>query len=448
MNNVLFRMIAVPVLCLAMCCGSGEANRTVEILKAEEQLELSDLWPGFEPQSVPVAVFDGERTILVRHPAPPEEFKPLPGRTGLWVYEGRHPLMSACTSGEMAGVRTALVTLGEGRENSVKEDAALLVHESFHVFAGPRHRDWGANEVEAFLYPVEDTLGLALRRVEEKALRRALAARDDRDAGGWTAGALEIRGRRFARLTAGQVHYERGIELSEGIAFYVENRSLGDGASLPLPEGAFGVEEIRRRAYDTGRAMCMLLDRLAPGWKNRLEEGPAVPLDSLLTETLAVRNAVPIPIPDDVLAEELKHAAGDVEVMLEERKHEVEQFLGAEGWTLEITAGEPDNVFGSVTFDPMNLKRVGRDEILHGRMLKLSGPSGTFEAMDCEVLTEAAGDHPMFSGIRRVVVSGLGREPVVREEDGKAVIEAPGVTASLAVTGVQREGRLVTVRMR
>ena len=68
--------------------------------------------------------------------------------------------------------------------------------------------------------------------------------------------------------------------------------------------------------------------------------------------------------------------------------------------------------------------------------------------MDYQVLTEVAGDHPMFSGIRRVVVAGLDSEPMIREEDGETIIEADGVTASLAVTRVERERRMVTVRMR
>lgn len=44
-------------------------NREVERISGE-----ITLWPGFDPRSFPLAVFDGERTYLFRHPAPPPEF--------------------------------------------------------------------------------------------------------------------------------------------------------------------------------------------------------------------------------------------------------------------------------------------------------------------------------------------------------------------------------------
>jgi hypothetical protein len=439
---------AVTGLCLLICCAGGEADRVIEILDAESHLDISDLWPGFAPLEIPVAVFDGDRTILARHPAPPVEFEPLPGHPGVLIYEGRHPVMTACTTGEIAGVRTALVTLDPEDHTPVDESAAVLVHESFHVYAGSRHRDWGANEAQAFLYPVEDTLGLALRRLEEDALRQALATGDDEDAGRWAAAALEIRNTRSARLAAPHMGYERGIELMEGTAFYVENRALGDAAKAPLSRGAYGVEDIRRRAYDTGRALCVLLDRFAPEWKPRLEEGPAVPLDSLLLEALGDRGVVPHDVAEDVVAEETARAREDIAALLESRKVEAREFLGAEGWTLEIVADGAEGAFTSVTFDPMNLKLVGEDEILHRRMLKLAGPSGTFEAMDRSVLTQAAGDHPLFSGIRRVVAAGLEDEPAVREENGETIITADGITASVSAEAVDRQGRVVTVRLR
>jgi hypothetical protein len=452
MSRVVVRLFAILALCSLVCffigCSGREAHRAVEVIEAEERLELSDLWPGFEPLGVPVAIFDGEKTILARHPDPPDGFKPMPGKDGIWVYEGRHQAVTACTSGEIGGARTALMMLDVMGDYTVERAAAVLVHESFHVFAGAAHPDWGANEAEAFTYPVEDTLGLALRRVEVDALRRALMAADEHEAERWGASMLDIRERRFKRLTVGQAMYERGIELMEGTAYYVENRCLGDGADPPLRDGDYGAEEIRRRAYDTGRALCILLDRVAPGWKLRLEEGPAVPLDSLLSGALAARDALPFDTYDEIPEAEVIRAGGDVAVILENREREREQFLGAPGWTVEIVAGEMENAFWSATFDPMNVVRLGPGEVLHKRMLKLSGKSGTFKAMDHGVLTEAAGEHPIFSGICRIVAAGLGSEPAISEEDGEVTIEADGITASLSVTGIEHEGRTIIVRMR
>jgi hypothetical protein len=44
-------------------------------------------------------------------------------------------------------------------------------------------------------------------------------------------------------------------------------------------------------------------------------------------------------------------------------------------------------------------------------------------------LTEPVGAHPLFEGVRRLIVTGLA-EPRVSEADGKVTIEAAGVTAS------------------
>ena len=48
------------------------------------------LWPGFEPSEYPLAIYDGERTLLLRHPSPPEEFTPLEGHEGVRAVAGRH----------------------------------------------------------------------------------------------------------------------------------------------------------------------------------------------------------------------------------------------------------------------------------------------------------------------------------------------------------------------
>ncbi len=85
-----------------------------------------------------------------------------------------------------------------------------------------RHPEWGANEVDLFLYPVEDASLLALRFLEDGALRRALEARDDAEAARWAAATLELRQERFALLPGEAVTYERAAELHEGLARYVE----------------------------------------------------------------------------------------------------------------------------------------------------------------------------------------------------------------------------------
>ncbi|MGW0229394.1 hypothetical protein ACWDWO_13840 [Actinopolymorpha singaporensis] len=54
----------------------------------------------------------------------------------------------------------------------------------------------------------------------------------------------------------------------------------------------------------------------------------------------------------------------------------------------------------------MNLHRLGSRDVLPTRYLKLGGEGFVLELFDCQALTEGAGDHPLFDGLRRVTFIG------------------------------------------
>ena len=72
--------------------------------------------------------------------------------------------------------------------------------------------------------------------------------------------------------------------------------------------------------------------------------------------------------------------------------------------------------------------------------------AGQLEVLNAEALTEGAGAHPLFQGIRRVVVTGL-EPPVVRETEGKVSVEAPGVKLEFQPARVVRDGETLTLRL-
>src|SRR6185369_3043374 len=159
------------------------------------------------------------------------------------------------------------------------------VHETFHVFQARRHPKWGGNEVDQLTYPSDDGEVLAQRRLESLALSRAVAARGRAAAGAWAARALDAREKRFARLAGPAAAYERGTEMKEGLAAYVETKAVEDGGPF-LPPGEFPPEAVRLRAYASGNAIARLLDRLDPAWKPRLEKDDALSLDALLSHAV------------------------------------------------------------------------------------------------------------------------------------------------------------------
>ena len=89
------RLAVVLVLAVVapVATGAGQApDRDVfAFVRAFDDARVRQAWPGFNPMEWPIALFDGNKTILLRHPSPPPEFVPLPGQPGVLVMPGRHP---------------------------------------------------------------------------------------------------------------------------------------------------------------------------------------------------------------------------------------------------------------------------------------------------------------------------------------------------------------------
>jgi hypothetical protein len=404
----------------------------------------SRLWPGFEPQRIPVEIYDGRQTWLFRHPHPPEGFKELPEHKGVFVSPGRHASARANTGVQVGGVDTATVTLNSSNA-SLREQAAQIVHECFHVFQRERHPKWSANEADLFLYPV-DNPGLLLRRREEsESLRRALLARDSNESMCWIAEAVRVRDLRFAALPANDVAYERMSELNEGLANYVEVLAAGKKGSFNLPALEFVPEAVRQRSYRSGTALALLLDRIAPGWQAQLDAGAAGSLDQLLSTKVYFASA-PCQFSDPEEAALLSRARADISAFKQRRRRERDTFLAAKGWQLTIKV-DPQYPLLAKDFDPLNFVNFGDGEVLHTRWIKLSNDDGTVEVLDQKALTQSAGTHPLFNGVREVTITGLPKEPVIRQSSGSVQVTAEGVHADFRHAMVHLAGQRIMVEI-
>jgi hypothetical protein len=425
-------------LLVSLAGAPAPAPRVLAVLKELDRISSRPLWPGFDPRRIPVAIFDGGRTWLSRHPNPPEEFHPWPDEKSVAVFEGRHASHRANTAIELAGVPTATASF-EGHSEGTRRLAGLLVHETFHVFQARRHPKWGGNEVEQLTYPSDDAEVLAERRLESLALSRALSARSRAAAGAWAARALAAREKRFARLTGPAAAYERGTEMKEGLATYVETKAVEDREPF-LPVSEFPPEAVRLRAYASGNAISRLLDRLDPAWKSRLEKDDALSLDALLLRAVAGIHPAEFSAAEEF--ETRSRAASDVEAMSARRANLRREFLDTAGWTLVLETADPVFPQG---FDPWNLVRVSASEVLHTRWLKLGNAAGSVEILDHKCLTEGSGKHPLFEGVRHATVTGLAAEPRVEEIPGRVKISADGLTLEFRGARVTRTGQTLTV---
>jgi hypothetical protein len=419
---------------------NAPAPRVVEVLKEFDRISSRPLWPGFEPRWIPIEVFDGGRTWLLRHPSPPAEFRPFPGEKDVAVFGGRHESQRANTSIVLGGIATATASF-EGHGESPRRLAGLLIHEAFHVFQARRHPKWGGNEVEQLLYPVDDPEVLAQRRLESAALARALAAGRRPATLAWAARALSARRDRFARLPESASAYERGTEMKEGLARYVETKAAGQEEPL-LPQEEFPAQAVRLRSYASGCAIGLILDRLDPAWKRQLEEKDDVALDQLLRRAVADGRAIEFSAADEEAAR--RRAADDVVALKARNAALLQEFLLAPGWTVVVETEDPVFPHG---FDPWNVERLSASEVLHTRWIKLGNSSGSIEVLDRHCLTEGAGKHPLFEGVRRATITGLSSEPRIEETPGAVKISEKGLTLVLRGARVTRSGQTVTITL-
>lgn len=420
--------------------GAEPEHRVFAVLAQFDRMAARPLWPQFAPGNIPLEISDGGRTWLVRHPQPPAEFAEVPGHPEVRVFNGRHKSARANAAVELNGIPTATASF-EGSAAFPAQLAALLLHEAFHVFQARRHPGWGGNEAELFVYPVEDAEALAFRRLESAALSRAVAAANRRTAAGWASRALALRQSRFARLPAGAAAYERGTELKEGLARYLEAASGGLADPL-FPAAEFPPGQVRDRAYASGCAIAVLLDRLDPGWKETLEEQEA-PLDELLGRAAAKAAKVPpLAFSGEETGAARRRAVRDVAAWSDSRAALRRELLETPGWKLIVESEAPLFPQG---FDPLNVERLSSSEVLHTRWVKLGNADGSFEALDRRCLTESAGKHPLFEGVRRATVAGLAEEPRVEGSDGTVTVRAAGLTLSFRNARAVRTEGTVTV---
>ena len=452
------RIVIVVAFVSGSVTASLPAQRGPGLATAREVERIAptrSFWPGFDPLTIPLAIYDGTSTWLFRHPDPPPDFQPSSiSSIRSRVREGRHPAVTANSSAEIGDVMTATLIVDRPRTvDSVSQLAAAAIHESFHVFQRTRHPHWQANEVDLFLYPVDDADLLALRRLESEALREALATASPSRAACLGRLTIEYRTKRFAAMDSAFSAYERGTELNEGLATYVELLALGR-TTVDIPVGEFAAVDVRRRSYTIGAGIAFLLDGIRPQWQHSLEAHDRQRLDEILAGALvgaAESPAEGCALPSDRVAQIIEVARRDAGAVATNRAGRRKAFDTARGWRVTVIAfgGQPLRARG---FDPLNIERVNGG-LLHTRFLSLENNRCRMTAVDegtvdIVALTEGLGPHPLFNGVRRVIIAGP-VSPVVSHDQDRVSIDTNGL--QLECTGARvdvRPGEVVITLIR
>jgi hypothetical protein len=440
---------AVLFLVLVMCavlsgCGREEAPSALAVEREVVRMASRDpLWPGYDPLAIPLGLFDGTDTYLFRHPAPPKDFVE---KDGAYIFNGRHPAVVANTSANIGDVWTATLLLAPPlSETSAREIAAVALHEAFHVYQRTTERTWGADETHLFVYPVDHVDALTLRHAETEALRRVFATSDEKEMAAWAQSALDLRRERFDLIDDPFAVYERGIEAGEGTAMYVESKAAGR-TEPEFPTEGFGPEDVRKRGYVTGHAFALLLDRFDADWRAGFADDSNRFLDTELAEALrTVQRAPGCEFSAAELSEFAKSAQADVETLLADFARRRTEFDSAPGWRLIVEADEGSPLWPK-GFDPMNVRRV-EDGLLHTRYIELGNEAGSVQVLGDTVMTQGLGPHPLFNGVKRLVLAGLESEPAVDIRGEDVEISLPAFTANLSGATVEKLDRRVYVRL-
>jgi hypothetical protein len=343
------------------------------------------------------------------------------------------------------------------RRQTPQENLCFVFHEAFHAFqrdaARPGARWRLENALTLFDYSAAPARNQALFAVEGRILRAALRASDEESVRKKVRQFLAVRQLRQEELGPRLAEFEKGAESNEGLAEYAGTRAVVAGmeavrhkrvavpftsldASGYLRDKFATLHSLirigrndRLKFYYTGSAQGLLLDRLLPAWKGRVQQ-KAVAVQDLLAE------AVGMPDRGDTEAAlkeyDYETAARQAEEEAARRKAEGDMLLGSlqkrKGWrcTLDVTAlGRMGDYRG---FDPMNVTVLDRMRRLHTRFASF-GQEKYYAAEFNQPVLEDRGNQKYFTVVPAgetptVLLDGrpLAPDSSIRKRIGKKLV--------------------------
>lgn len=276
--------------------------------------------------------------------------------------------------------------------------------------------------MEQLLYPVESAANLQLRRLETLAIYRALGSTEKTEAIRWAITALNVRTQRFVCLPAGAVCFEQGTEILEGLAQYVERKSLGLTKTGLLAQD-YPPAEIRLRCYHTGHAFALLLDRFNEAWQHELREGCT--LDTLLAKTLSRYDYAEKPFTLAEYEASRIQAQKEIKELLDRRQEMRRKLFSQPGWVCRMECNS-EPLLKLKALDPMNMYKLNQNEVLHTRMIKAGNEFGYIELLDGKAITIGSGESLFKMGIVKLIIPGLRNQPIFQQKENAIHISGEG----------------------
>jgi hypothetical protein len=440
------------------------------------------IWPGFRPDTIPVAfVLPTHGSVVMNWRGPvPSGYESIPGvLNALW--KDQRALGAASTGVSLGGRSVAQVVVSSLDASDLLPTA---VHEAFHVFEAASVRPgrrFGRQENAFYVssYPVFDETNEMMFAREGELLLKAVRATNIAAKRDFARQFVAVRRARHRHLDDAYSQFDRASELNEGLAQYAQLRTLEimiADQSLPADWRALARRQLvaqdatladvtvnvsqsfRLRYYSTGPAQARLLDALSPGstWKQELVDRNETLQDALARlsglDALEARLLQLATLESDSI-----RVAGiarrGIERLRALRAAQVDSALARPGVLLELSASRlPSKDFGSCSFDPQNLFQVTATMQLHARTWRpCSGPALVAEFNVPAVHDRTAGTIRAVIGTEDEVKITVGGAPVTLA-DGQTLtaakdvkVEAPRASVQSAIASVSRSGRVLRI---
>lgn len=411
-----------------------------EVMKEHASISEINLWPGFDPGQIPVAVYDSARTWLFFCDQPPEGFRPADDYAGVFVFEGQYPPVrgnSVVRFGE-AWTATSVLSNYSRRTNekyTSRDLAGIIVHEQFHVFQRTKHPRWRQNDGVLLFYPQETKEALFLRRIEKEAFKRAVLSSTDVEIAGWTITAMEYRKERLNRIPVQYGIYEKDLQHTEGLSDYIERIARGvDPLNASNMTNGIAPAGVRDLGYWEGRWIAMILDRLSPDWKNYLEKNDTLYLEQILESELTDPTCIKLTFTDIEVRQIKTVAENDFDQWQIKKAEEIEGYRNLPGYRIEInTMAYPLNIR---IFEPLEIEILPERAVFHRVIFSAANQGGSIRIFN----------HPCITGfddsyrLVKLILNGIPVTPEVNLEEKKLLLKHEGIALELNYTEITTTG--------
>lgn len=243
---------------------------------------------------------------------------------------------------------------------------ASIVHEMFHCYQWNNQLFRNVNELQLLQYPFTPE-NIAYRLEERQVLLRAVFADQPQEQQKLISTFIQLRETRRA-LIQDYLNYELAIESNEGTAAYVEIHAHRQVSNLPIayllaihgrdlmdiPEN---LRSFRASCYASGMYIALLLDKIAPNWKEEFEASD-LSLYELLRKYASYQ-------PENLPSIDTSVAAKIILQDEAERKRVFQQFSEQQGYRICIY-GEMQ----LIGFDPINILSLNH-QTFHKSFVKI-----------------------------------------------------------------------------